>query len=325
MGNTVDQNTDRDITNFADATQKRLLCAKRWLWGGCGLIGAAVILSIPLFLGSYEPTFEITSVICIMLGVMACFVALLIWLITYHKSKAWVQNNLFPQIAERRFDSGFENGVGFERDHIQLLNRRIFPSYDEIDYGESFRGIYRGNFLQITEVELTKITIVEETVEKKDDDGNTYTETETREERSCVFNGPVYIMSGFPRKPDKAVSIHAKILPISLGGWKTESIQFNTQFASHSEDGLSIFKVLSPAFIERILELDDRTKRSMSMCVTPSGLIVLAVNSGGMQLASVSSSRIVKSREDLLHFEELYKTRLDAMFCLLTQLDAYGP
>ena len=321
----MNQNTDRDITSFADATQKKLLCAKRWLWCGCGLIGAAIILSIPLCFDFYGTSFGVPAVFCIMLGIMACLIALVIWLTAYLNSKRWIRKNLFPKIAERRFDSGFENGVGFEKDHLKLLNHWIFPSYNEIDYGESFRGIYRGNYLQITEVELTKITIVEEVVEKKDADGNTYTETETREERSCVFNGPVYIMSGFPRKPDKAVSIHSRILPISLGGWKTESIQFNKLFSSQSEDGHSFFKVLSPAFIERILDLDDEVKRYLSMCITPSGLIVLAVNSGGMQLASVSCSRIVKSREGLLHFEELYKARLDAMFRLLSQLDAYGP
>ena len=61
------------------------------------------------------------------------------------------------------------------------------------------------------------------------------------------------------------------------------------------------------------------------MCVTPNGLTVLAVNSGGMQLASVSGSCIVKSQEDLLHFEELYIRKLDDMFSFLSQLDAHGP
>lgn len=321
----MDQNTDNDIIRFAVTVRKRLLCAKHWLWCGCGLIGTAVILSIPLFLGFYEMIFEISAVVCVMLGVMACFAALLIWLIVYIRSKDCIRNNLFPRIAERHFDSGFENGVEIEKDHLKLLDCWIFPSYDEIDYGESFRGIYRGNFLQITEVELTEITVEEKTVEKKDSDGNTYTETETYEKRSCVFNGPVYIMSGFPRKPDKTVCIYARILPISMGGWKTESIQFNKLFELRSKDGLSSFKVFSPAFIERILGLDDAMKRSMSMCVTPTGLVVLAVNSGRMQLASVSGSRIVKNREDLVHFEELYIKKLGDMFSFLSQLDAYGP
>ena len=321
----MDQNTDNDIICFADTVRKRLLCAKRWIWGGCGLIGAAVILSIPLCFDFYGTSFGIPAVLCIILGIMACLIALVIWMVTYINSKKWIGTNLFPKIAERRFDSSFENGVGFEKDHLKLLNHWIFPSYNEIDYGESIRGIYRGNSLQITEVELTKITIVEKTVEKKDSNGNIYTETETHEEKSCVFKGPVYIMTGFPRKPVMTVSIHARILPISLGGGKTESIQFNNLFSLQSEDGLSSFKVLSPAFIERILGLDDTMKRSLSMCVTPNGLIVLAVNSGGMQLASVSGSRIVKSQEDLLHFEELYIRKLDDMFSFLSQLDAHGP
>ena len=325
MCNAMDQNTDRDITSFADTIQKRLLCAKHWLWGGCGLIGAAVILSIPLCFDFYGTSFGVPAVFCFMLGIMACLIALVIWLTTYLNSKKWIRKNLFSKIAERRFDSGFENGVGFEKDHLKLLNHWIFPSYNEIDYGESFRGIYLGNYLQITEVELTKITIVEETVEKKDADGNTYTETEIREERSCVFNGPVYIMSGFPRKPDKAVSIYARILPISLGGWKTESMQFNKLFSSQSEDGHSFFKVLSPAFIERILDLDDEVKRYLSMCITPTGLIVLTVNAGALPLDSVSSNHIIKDQKDLFYFEELYTNKVDAMFQFLSQLDAHGP
>lgn len=63
----------------------------------------------------------------------------------------------------------------------------------------------------------------------------------------------------------------------------------------------------------------------MSTCITPTGLIVLAVNAGALPLDSVSNNHIIKDQKDLVYFEELYTNKLDDIFQFLSQLDAHGP
>lgn len=306
-----------------DNVERLLRLFKRFLWGGCSLVCLS-LFSVFLTTAFQNTWLDEFSLISFCLAVVLLLSSLFIWLLAGIKSRLFARKNIFPTVAEQYFESDFAHGQQLDDNTILWLNKWLFPKYHKRRYGESIQGIYCGRFWQITELELTHVKTVTIQVEKKDSNGNTYTETETREEKTCVFKGPVFLTSYFPRKPSDTVALYPNSLSFGTGKWQTESIEFNKLFFSSSNDGQSFFKVFSPAFIDRILSLDESTKKYMRMCIAPNGHVSISINSGYMRLNSASDNGIISQLEDIEVYKQTYSRELDSLFQFITQLDVHG-
>ena len=163
-------------------------------------------------------------------------------------------------------------GVGWE-----FLDEELgLPSYDRIGgCGDHVKGVIRGIPIEFNEFYL------EEERTERDEDGD------TRTYYSTVFSGLIAIC-----KHDKELACDVTVSQITryIGSTKTESEDFNKAFSTRAESDLELFRLLTPQYMERLMQASGGRRDLLSLCFKKDGTLYLVIRNLDLFEANGASS-----------------------------------
>lgn len=186
-------------------------------------------------------------------------------------------------LSERIVVQQYNPNQYFNRDFLK--NCGVLPSYDRSSGSDYICGVYRGVPITYCDLHLE----VEE--ESTDSDGNTTTSYYT------VFRGPVinlalrqplngYVRIRERKNPRKEKSFFsgivngaADLFNIDRNTIETENAQFNQQFKVDTSDPQLAFYILTPQFMEHIVQADVIVNGYTNIEFNQ-GIVTLALNNG---------------------------------------------
>ena len=168
---------------------------------------------------------------------------------------------VLKQVMDKLESYEAHGGVGWE-----FLDEELgLPSYDRIGgCGDHVKGVIRGIPIEFNEFYLEE----ERTERDEDGDTNTYYTT--------VFSGLIAIC-----KHDKELACDVTVSQITryIGSTKTESEDFNKAFSARAESDLELFRLLTPHYMERLMQASGGRQGLLSLCFKKDGTLYLVIRS----------------------------------------------
>lgn len=237
------------------------------------LVAVGVTMIVCYVIGAEYPM----PIIFIAAGVMfAClFGGMIVGSVSGNKAKQIAVEHtpiVLKQVMDKLESYEAHGGVGWE-----FLDEELgLPSYDRIGgCGDHVKGVIRGIPIEFNEFYL------EEERTERDEDGD------TRTYYSTVFSGLIAIC-----KHDKELACDVTVSQITryIGSTKTESEDFNKAFSTRAESDLELFRLLTPQYMERLMQASGGRRGLLSLCFKKDGTLYLVIRNLDLFEANGASS-----------------------------------
>ena len=263
MNKTVDAPmTDEELNRqYADSTQK-MTVGRFWMGIGIGI----AVLSMLLIFSSFQ-TFHVGT--WLFWFFIAC-IPLLYGVIQYEKGKKVIVNisqSLVPSALNAILDDLYYDPNARLSNAIVETDMGFPSSFIEIRGNDYISGVYRGMRVEMSDIQL---------IEEKQIRTNNGTKTV----RVTIFQGP-WIVCDFGKELACDLLLSERVVLgwlAAIGGIKTENEAFNKRFYIRCASEHDAFYLLTPQMMERILEMDDRTKGDSYLRFQTNGKVMLALN-----------------------------------------------
>ncbi len=144
-------------------------------------------------------------------------------------------------------------------------NDMYFPfSFNEIDGGDYIRGVYKGLNIEMSDLRLIRVI-----------------RHKKRTTRETVFRG-TWLTCDFEKELSADLCVSERTAfgkMMTMGGVKTESVEFNKKFYIRTENEHEAFYILTPHMMEYILAMDTKANADTYIRFAREGKLHLAINS----------------------------------------------
>lgn len=173
-----------------------------------------------------------------------------------NKAKTLLSNNITRDIMSEVFDEViYAANMRFPDE--TLREAALIPNWDRANGSDLVAAKYKGHTINFCDIEL------EEEVQREDSDGNTSTSYVTKFKGQwlvCELGREVPAKLRLRENAERSGKLSKKIFGERIGNKsdvKTENEVFNERFQILTEDPHSAFYILTPHFMELILNADD--------------------------------------------------------------------
>ena len=226
------------------------------------------------------------------LSAVGCFVAFLVFTLCYMRAKRQIKAFIGEHVTRKLLAEVFEveeyDGKGFMKKPY-IVDSGLIHGWDECGGSDYLRGKYKGYNILFSDTTLYRVT------ETTDSDGDRSTI------RDRIFVGQWMVIrhdrhvSTPLRLRDKAIfKTGARIAPNDI---VTDNAAFNTRFQIESDGGQGAHLVLTPQFMDFLLNAEAKTKGYLLICFEGSSVHIGIHNNSnafeptGRQLRDIESLR----------------------------------
>lgn len=259
------------------------------------LFGSGFLLALLSIIGIFDNPPEFFTVIIIVLFALAFVLPLVgyfagMWVGANEKALA---SRMTPHILEKIMDhlEVYEAYEALDTNYIKHADLGL-PHYDRIRECQDYtKGVFRG-----IPLEFGEFTLEEEQTER-DEDGDTKTSY------VAVFSGLMVVCQhNLDLQDDFSISQYTTY--IGGNAVRTESEAFNKAYSIRGNDGHSIFYLLTPHYMEKLLALSDEIGKRLAMQFRRDGKLLLCIS--GLDLFEVqeagSAAELQKQIEGEMNF-----------------------
>lgn len=281
MTETARSLTDPELLDQITALKKKLIPGWILMAVGAGLLLFGVLNMI----GGNAP------------GILLLFPSLIVLCMglnftknVHQDMKQLLSDHLMPPVLKEIFDSA--RHAPFERLPDSIVNGIDLglPTFNEISGSDYIRGTYRG-----LEVEMSDLHLVHHERRRVRVNGK----WKTKETRTTVFKGQ-WMVCDFGKELAADLLLCEKgLINLTKSSVETESAAFNKKFLILSQDGHSVFYILTPHMMEYILSMDAKGGGTTRMRFTREGKVHIAIhnNRDAMQIKSKDYNDLDRIRD----------------------------
>lgn len=243
------------------------------------VFGSGFLLALLSIIGIFDDPPEFFTVIFVVLFALAFVLPL----VGYYAGM-WVEANekvlasrMTPHILGKIMDhlEVYEAYEALDTDYIRHADLGL-PHYDRIRECQDYaKGVFRGIPLEFGEFTL------EEEQSERDEDGDTKTSY------VAVFNGLMVVCQhGLDLRDDFSITQYTTY--IGGNAIRTESEAFNKAYSIRGNDGHSIFYLLTPHYMEKLLALSNEIGDRLAMQFRKDGKLLICIR--GLNLFEVKEA-----------------------------------
>ena len=204
--------------------------------------------------------------------------------------KTLLSDQLMPPVLAEIFDTAAHAPFGRLSNHIVCGIDLGLPTFNEISGSDHIHGTYRG-----LEVEMSDLELVHKERRRVRVNGK----WQTKETRTTVFKGQ-WMVCDFGKELAADILLCEKgLISLSKSSVETENVAFNKKFLIQSQDGHSVFYILTPHMMEYILSMDEKGGGTTRMRFTREGKVHIAIhnNRDSLQIKARDYGDLDKIRE----------------------------
>lgn len=281
MDTTTRTHTDGALLDRIEEEKKKL--STGWILAGIGAVLA--VIGLFGFMGG-----DLFTFLLLILGVILAGIGLARNKKIHDSIKKLLSDHLMPSVLREIFESASHDPFGRLPDSTVYGIDLDFPTFNEVSGSDYIRGIYKG-----LEVEMSDLQLVHHERRRVYVNGK----WRTQETRTTVFKGQ-WMVCDFGKELAADLLLREKgLLDLSRSTVETESEAFNKRFCIQSQDGHSVFYILTPHMMEYILTMDDKGGGTTRMRFTREGKVHIAIhnNRDALQIKSGDYADLGKIRE----------------------------
>lgn len=204
--------------------------------------------------------------------------------------KALLSDQLMPPVLAEIFETATHAPFGRLSNNIVCGIDLGLPTFNEISGSDHIHGTYRG-----LEVEMSDLELVHKERRRVRVNGKWV----TKETRTTVFKGQ-WMVCDFGKELAADMLLCEKgLINLAKSSVETENVAFNKKFLIQSQDGHSVFYILTPHMMEFILSMDEKGGGNTRMRFTREGKVHIAIhnNRDTLQIKTRDYSDLDKIRE----------------------------
>jgi hypothetical protein len=251
---------DSDIVIQAEALRKK---ARPLFVAGIAMLVVSAIIAIIIVIGRETGSFypEENVPVIVLAAAIGVIGTVLVLTGKHHarKLKGFFGENVIRGCLAEIFD-GLDYNHAMHIDKGMIRNAGLVSGWDEC-YGSDYcTGSYKGVRIQFSDIRLTEIE------RKKDKDGN------TKESETTVFMGQ-WLICELDKELPARLRLRENTRKVLGGDYQkgkgnldTENEAFNEKYQIIADDEHTAFYILTPHFMEKIVEMDVKAHGRTFMC-----------------------------------------------------------